>query len=72
MDGYEKTRGLMKERQDLQYQRKMANMHASLQRHSMAQAMDNLRFTKDVSKLAGGGGSVNINSLLQRPHTAMT
>lgn len=113
MGDYEKTHKLLHERQDLQLQRKMANMHASLQRQMMTkvrrrgapggrsaavgapcarlllvagvsgtqthpsvatacsrQAMDNLRFTKDVSSL---GGQVNINDLLNksRPATAM-
>lgn len=31
MNDYDRTRNMMKERQDLQEKRKMANMHASLQ-----------------------------------------
>jgi hypothetical protein len=73
MQEYEKTRSMMRERQDLQEQRKMANMHASLQRHAMTQVMDSLRATKNVSMLTGSGGGVNINELLAktRPATAM-
>mmetsp|Transcript_36136 Transcript_36136/g.80419 ORF Transcript_36136/g.80419 Transcript_36136/m.80419 type:complete len:530 (-) Transcript_36136:827-2416(-) len=72
MNDYDKTRSLMKERQSLQEQRKMANMHASLQRHAMTQVMDQLRFGR-VDKLASSNGQVNINELLQRsrPATAM-
>ena len=33
---YDKTRSLMKERQDLQLQRKMANVRAAMQRQSIA------------------------------------
>ena len=36
MGDYDKTRELLKERQDLQSQRKMANMNASLQRQMMS------------------------------------
>jgi len=65
------TRELMKERQDLQAQRKMANMNASLQRQMMSKAMEGMRFTKNVDSLSGNG-TVNINDLLcRRPATAM-
>ncbi|KAF5839744.1 hypothetical protein DUNSADRAFT_18746 [Dunaliella salina] len=72
MHDYDKTRELLKERQDLQTQRKMANMNASLQRQMMSKAMDSLRFTKNVGSLSSGG-SVNINDLLSRtrPSTAL-
>lgn len=70
MDDYERTRYLMRERQDLQVQRKQANMSASLHRHQVAQAMDQLKFTKSLDKLAGPGGNVSINDLLRRPATA--
>lgn len=48
MGEYDRTRSMMRERQDLQEQRKMANMHASLQRQAMTQIMDSLRATKNV------------------------
>ena len=36
MNDYDRTRNLLKERQDLQTQRKMANMNASMQRQMMS------------------------------------
>jgi len=73
MNDYDKTRELLRERQNLQMQRKMANMNASLQRQMMSKAMDSLRFTKNVDSLSTNGGSVNINDLLSRtrPSTAL-
>lgn len=73
MGEYERTRSMMRDRHELQEQRKMANMHASLQRQAMSQVMDSLRFSKSVGKLAGSGGGVNINELLarSRPATAL-
>ena len=70
MSEYEQTRTMMRERYKLQDQRKMANMNAALARQSLTQAMDKLRCTKDVSKLAGANGIISINDLVKRPHTA--
>ncbi|MEW5317729.1 MAG: hypothetical protein WDW38_009006 [Sanguina aurantia] len=72
MDEYERTRAMIQERSAVQEQRKMANMTASLHRHMIAQAMDQLKFTKSLDKLTGGSGTVSINDLLsRRPMTAM-
>lgn len=66
MGDYDKTRNLMRERQELQEQRKMSNMNASMQRAAIAKAMDTLRYSKNV-------GSMSVNELLNktRPATAM-
>ncbi|MEW5303604.1 MAG: hypothetical protein WDW36_006280 [Sanguina aurantia] len=72
MEEYERTRAMIQERSAVQEQRKMANMTASLHRHMIAQAMDQLKCTKSLDKLTGGSGTVNINDLLsRRPMTAM-
>lgn len=72
MGEYEKTRTIMRERNELQRRRKMANMQAAMQRQAIAQAMDQLKRTKDVNKLTGTGGGINVNELLNksRPATA--
>lgn len=67
MGEYERSRSLMRERQDLQNQRKMANMHASMQRHAMAQAMDSMR----VSRGSMGGMTMHDLMARARPTTAM-
>lgn len=65
MEDYERAREIMRERSDLQARRKAANMQASMQRQTVALVMDELKSTKDVSKLANGG-SVNISELINR------
>lgn len=72
MSEYDKTRTIMRERNDLQRRRKMANMQAAMQRQAMSQAMDQLKRTKNMNKLTGPGGTVNVNELLNkcRPQTA--
>jgi len=69
---YEKTRTLLRERSELQMQRKMSNMRASIQRQSIQSAIEHLKGTKDISKLASSG-TLNISELLNksRPATAM-
>lgn len=66
MGDYEKAREIMRERNELQTKRKAANMHASMTRQTVALVMDELKSTKDVSKLTGNGGGVNINELIAR------
>lgn len=66
MDDYELAREIMREKTDLQARRKAANMQASMQRQTVALVMDELKSTKDVSKLTGGGGGVSINELINR------
>lgn len=68
MGEYEQTRHLMRERHKLQDQRKMANMQASLQRQALSAAMDQIRSTKDMSKLTSG--QISVSDLTRRPHTA--
>lgn len=70
MDDYERTRSMMRERHALQTARKEANMTASLHRQQVAQAMEALKYAKSLDRLAGPGGSVDINSLIRRPATA--
>lgn len=59
----EKTRRMMKERQTLQNQRKMANMHASMMRQAMSSAMDGMRMNK-------GLGSSSLHDILSRSRPA--
>ncbi|KAJ9526547.1 hypothetical protein QJQ45_017698 [Haematococcus lacustris] len=69
---YEKTRSLMRDRTELQRQRKMTNMQSSMQRQAISQVMDALKSSKGMRVLAQGGGQININQLLGsvRPSTA--
>ncbi|GFH30687.1 uncharacterized protein HaLaN_29581, partial [Haematococcus lacustris] len=61
---YEKTRSLMRDRTELQRQRKMTNMQSSMQRQAISQVMDALKSSKGMKVLAQGGGQININQLL--------
>lgn len=72
MEDYEKARTIMRERNDLQSRRKAANMAASLQRQSIAMVMDELKSTKDVSKLAGPSGTVSVESLMAKKGRPLT
>ena len=59
----ERTAQLLAQREQLQQQRKQANMNASMQRHKVSQAMESLKGSKNIEKLAGGGGGINISAL---------
>lgn len=63
MSDNERTAQLLEQRQGLQQQRKQANMDASMQRHRVSQAMESLKGSKNIEKLAGAGGSINLSAL---------
>ncbi len=67
MNDYDRTRNMLRERQDLQEQRKMANMHASLQRQAMAQAMDSLKFSKSIGSVRASWGALGLPGLVIPP-----
>lgn len=59
LDENERTRELLRERQLLQEQRKMANINASMQRVALNQMIDKLKSGANTNKLAAGSVSMS-------------
>jgi len=69
-----RARAILKQREELQEQRRMANIEASMNRQALNQAMEKLKVTKKWNQLDMSGGNIDLATiqkvLAPRPSTA--